>query len=102
MPDTPPRPADAPLPVRVPLATVPLGVMGTLRAGRRNVLELAVPSPDDAMRRLLPQLPSVARRGRRLRVPLGAGTSPESVLALCRDVGVAVRASRVAEEPVPR
>jgi hypothetical protein len=24
------------------------------------------------------------------------------VLALCRDVGVAVRASRVAEEPVPR
>lgn len=40
MPDTPPRPADAALPVRVPLATVPLGVMGTLRAGRRNVLEL--------------------------------------------------------------
>ncbi|MFN3936522.1 MAG: cytochrome P450 [Gemmobacter sp.] len=28
------------LPVRVPLATRPLGILGTLRAGRRNVLEL--------------------------------------------------------------
>lgn len=28
------------IPVRVPLATEPLGVFGTLRAGRRNVLEL--------------------------------------------------------------
>ncbi|MBX3133749.1 MAG: ATP-binding cassette domain-containing protein [Gemmatimonadaceae bacterium] len=69
---------------------------------RRNVLELLVPSPDDAMWRLLPRLPSVARRGRRLRVPLVPGTSPESVLALCRDAGVAVRASRVAEEALPR
>lgn len=31
---------DHPLPVRVPLATEPLGIFGTLRAGRRNVLEL--------------------------------------------------------------
>jgi hypothetical protein len=69
---------------------------------RRNVLELAVSSPDDAMQRLLPKLPSVARRGRRLRVPLLQGTSAELVLALCRDVGVSVRASRVAEEIVPR
>ena len=69
---------------------------------RRNVLELAVLSPDDAMERLLPKLPSVARRGRRLRVPLQQGTSAELVLALCRDVGVSVRASRVAEEIVPR
>jgi len=69
---------------------------------RRNVLELAVTSPDDAMERLLPKLPSLARRGRRLRVPLLHGTSPELVLALCRDVGVAVRASRVAEELIPR
>jgi energy-coupling factor transporter ATP-binding protein EcfA2 len=69
---------------------------------RRNVLELAVVSPDDAMQRLLPRLPSVARRGRRLRVPLQQGTSAESVLALCRDAGVAVRASRVAEELLPR
>jgi zinc/manganese transport system ATP-binding protein len=68
---------------------------------RQNVLELAVPSPEDAMRRLLPRLPSVAQRGRRLRVPLHNGTSPELVLALCRDAGVAVRASRVAEEPLP-
>lgn len=30
----------APLPVRVPLATRPLGVWGSLQAGRRNVLEL--------------------------------------------------------------
>lgn len=71
------------------------------RAPRRSVLELAVPSPDDAVARLLPRLPSLARRGRRLRVPLG-GTSPEAVLALCRDAGVLVRASRVAEEPLPR
>lgn len=28
------------LPVRVPLATEPLGILGSLRAGRRNVLEL--------------------------------------------------------------
>ena len=30
----------APLPVRVPLATTPLGIWGSLQAGRRNVLEL--------------------------------------------------------------
>jgi cytochrome P450 len=35
------RPVPAPrLPVRVPLATRPLGVWGSLQAGRRNVLEL--------------------------------------------------------------
>jgi len=68
---------------------------------RRSVLELAVPSPEDALSRLLPRLPSLARRGRRLRVPL-RDTSPEAVLALCRDVGVPVRASRVAEERAPR
>lgn len=62
-----------------------------------RVLELTVPRVDEAMSRLLPRLPSLARRGRRLRVPLG-GTSPEAVLALCRDAGVAVRGSRVAEE----
>jgi cytochrome P450 len=32
--------ADAPLPVRVPLVTRPLGLWGTLGAARRNVLEL--------------------------------------------------------------
>ena len=31
---------DPPLPARVPLATEPLGVWGSLRAGRRNILEL--------------------------------------------------------------
>lgn len=35
-----PDPAPAALPVRVALATEPLGILGTLRAGRRNVLEL--------------------------------------------------------------
>jgi cytochrome P450 len=35
-----PQPLPAPLPVRVPLATRPLGVMGSLRTGRRNILEL--------------------------------------------------------------
>lgn len=65
---------------------------------RRSVLELMVPSPEDAVARLLPRLPSLAQRGRRLRVPL-RGTSAEAVLALCRDVGVQVRGSRVAEEP---
>jgi cytochrome P450 len=33
-------PISAPCPVRVPLATEPLGVFGSLKAGRRNVLEL--------------------------------------------------------------
>lgn len=70
-------------------------------SARRSVLELAVPRPDDALARLLPRLPSMARRGRRLRVPL-RDTSPEAVLAICRDVGVPVRASRVAEEAMPR
>jgi energy-coupling factor transporter ATP-binding protein EcfA2 len=68
---------------------------------RRSVLELMVPSPEDAVARLLPRLPSLAQRGRRLRVPL-RGTSAEAVLALCRDVGVQVRGSRVAEEPSGR
>ena len=66
----------------------------------RSVLELAVPSPDDAMTRLAKRLPSLARRGRRLRVPL-IDQTPEAILALCRDAGVHVRASRVAEEPSP-
>lgn len=66
----------------------------------RTVLELAVPSPDDAMMRLSKRLPSLARRGRRLRVPL-TGLTPEAILALCRDAGVRVRGSRVAEEALP-
>lgn len=74
------------------------GRMADAPAARRTILELMVPSPQDAVVRLSPRLPSLARRGRRLRVPLG-GISAEAVLALCRDVGVQVRASRVAEEP---
>lgn len=63
----------------------------------RSVLELAVPSPAEAFARLAGRLPSLVRRGRRLRVPL-RDHSPEAILALCRDAGVHVRASRVAEE----
>lgn len=66
----------------------------------RSVLELAVPSPADAVARLANRLPSLARRGRRLRVPL-RGRTPEAILALCREAGVRVRASRVAEERGP-
>lgn len=66
----------------------------------RSVLELAVPGAADAMLRLSARLPSVTRRGRRLRVPLQSLT-PEAVLSACRDAGVVVRASRVAEEPLP-
>ncbi|MCE9600589.1 MAG: ATP-binding cassette domain-containing protein [Gemmatimonadetes bacterium] len=76
---------------------------GRIAAGAsatRSVLELAVPSPDDAMTRLSKRLPSLARRGRRLRVPL-TGQTPEAILALCRDAGVRVRGSRVAEEALP-
>jgi len=66
----------------------------------RTVLELAVPRPEEAMTRLAARLPSLARRGRRLRVPL-RGESAESVLAVFREAGVRVRASRVAEEREP-
>ena len=34
------RTNSAPLPTRVPLASQPLGIWGSLQAGRRNVLEL--------------------------------------------------------------
>ncbi len=76
------------------------GVMVNAGPPRRSVLELQVTSPDDALRRLAARLPSVVRRGRRVRVPL-ADLSPEAVLAVCRDAGVEVRGSRVAEEAIP-
>ncbi len=89
--------------------TLDRGRLAGERPATHTVLELAVPRPEEAMRRLAARLPSLARRGRRLRIPL-AGRTPESVLALCRDAGVQVRASRVAEErgahgpptPLPR
>lgn len=89
------------------LALGPTARRFTLERGRlrlaseplQRILELSVPRVDEAMTRLLPRLPSLARRGRRLRVPLG-GTSPEAVLAVCRDEGILVRGSRVAEESV--
>ena len=59
-------------------------------------LDLAVAQPARAARRLESRLPSLLRRGRRLRVPL-EGRSPEAILALCREAGVEVRGSQVAE-----
>jgi ABC-type glutathione transport system ATPase component len=84
---------------RVRLHSLDRGRLRAAPAPHHHFLELAVPSPEDAMTRLLPRLPSLGRRGRRLRVPLG-GISPEAVLAVCRDAGVSVHASRVAEEPL--
>lgn len=40
MTQTPPHSPSSRLPVRVPLATQPLGIWGSFQAGRRNVLEL--------------------------------------------------------------
>lgn len=76
------------------------GVARHEEALTRRVIDLAVPQVEDALTRLSSRLPSLRRRGRRLRVPLG-GTTPEAVLAACRAAGVHVRASRVAEEPMP-
>ncbi len=85
------------------------GRMASDAASTRTVLELAVSRVEEAAARLASRLPSMSRRGRRLRVPL-ASTTPEAVLAACRDAGVLVRGSRVAEErlsddehpPLPR
>ena len=70
-------------------------------AGARTqlALDLAVAQPARDERRLAARLPSLTRRGRRLRVPL-AGRSPEAILAVCREAGVEVRGSQVAEAPV--
>jgi ABC-type sulfate/molybdate transport systems ATPase subunit len=76
------------------------GAVGSNSPNTRSVLELAVPHAKEAAARLAARLPSMTRRGRRLRVPL-AHTTPEAVLAACRDAGVSVRASRVAEERLP-
>ena len=76
------------------------GRIAQVEGAMRPVLELSVPQVEDALARLASRLPSMSRRGRRLRVPL-VSTTPEAVLAACRDAGVHVRASRVAEERIP-
>jgi energy-coupling factor transporter ATP-binding protein EcfA2 len=63
-------------------------------AGRDAALELDVPLPVEARSRLALRVPTVYRRGRALRVPLGR-VSPEQVLSECRALGIEVRASRV-------
>lgn len=67
-------PAPARIPVRVPLAPEPLGVFGTLKAGRRNVLELI---PEIAT-----QVPIVSgRTGKRWHMVM----DPEALKRILRD-----------------
>jgi len=52
-------------------------------------------SPRRAARLLADRFPDVACDGRGLRLPIGAGRTPESVLAYCRERGIGVHGSRV-------
>ena len=56
-------------------------------------------SPRRAARLLADRFPGVAREARGLRLPLGAGESPEAILAYCRERGIGVHASRVRFRP---
>lgn len=78
---------------------------GTLRfAGAHPVkpdrvtIELDVPAAASAAAMLAPRLRSLRHRAGTVRVPLD-GRSAEEVLALCRDLAIPVRASRVVREP---
>jgi ABC-type multidrug transport system ATPase subunit len=75
---------------------------GRVAPARANdaALELEVPLPVEARSRLALRVPSVLRRGRALRVPLGACTA-EQVLSECRALGIEVRSSRVVAHDVP-
>jgi ABC-type multidrug transport system ATPase subunit len=59
-----------------------------------RTLELEVGMPRHAAAALSDRVPSVRRRGRALRVPLGR-VSAEEVLSACRSLGISVYASRV-------
>jgi ABC-type Na+ transport system ATPase subunit NatA len=76
-----------------------LRALPRVRAARRVAacLELDVLSAGDAAALLAPRLTALERRGDFVRVPLD-GKSAEEVLALCRDLSIAVRASRVVRE----
>jgi ABC-type multidrug transport system ATPase subunit len=64
----------------------------------RKSIELDVPAAARAAAALAPRVHSVEHRGQYVRVPLD-GASAEEVLALCRDLAIPVRASRVVREP---
>jgi ABC-type multidrug transport system ATPase subunit len=64
----------------------------------RKSIELDVPAAARAAAALAPRVHSVEHRGQYVRVPLD-GASAEEVLALCRDLAIPVRASRVVSEP---
>ena len=68
------------------------------RAPDRVSIELDVPAAAKAAALLAPRLHSLRHRGGIVRVPLD-GNSAEEVLALCRDLAIPVRASRVVREP---
>jgi len=52
-------------------------------------------SPRRAARLLAERFPDVACDGPGLRLPIGAGRTPEAVLAYCRERGIGVHGSRV-------
>ncbi len=56
-------------------------------------------SPHRAARLLADRFPGVACDRRGLRLPIGAGESPEAILAYCRERGIGVHASRVRLRP---
>ncbi|HKS05666.1 MAG TPA: ATP-binding cassette domain-containing protein [Gemmatimonadaceae bacterium] len=64
----------------------------------RVTIELDVPAPAAAAAMLAPRVQSLRYRAGTVRVPLD-GRSAEEVLALCRDLAIPVRASRVVREP---
>lgn len=63
----------------------------------RKSIELDVPAAARAAAALAPLVHAVEHRGQFVRVPLD-GSSAEEVLALCRDLAIPVRASRVVRE----
>ena len=61
-----------------------------------RALELDVEGPPRRAARLLAErFPDVACDGPALQLPIGAGRTPEAVLAYCRERGIGVHGSRV-------
>lgn len=61
----------------------------------RTLVLVVEGSPRRAACLLAARFPDVARGPGGLRLPIGAGRTPESVLAFCRERGIGVRASTV-------
>ncbi len=66
-----------------------------LRRPVRALVLVVEGSPRRAARLLAERFPDVACDGPGLRLPIGAGRTPESVLAYCRERGIGVHGSRV-------